>query len=41
MSEAAWQQTGRDVDELAQRLADDFLRQALDLVGLKSPERGA
>jgi phosphoglucomutase/phosphomannomutase len=30
---AAWRQACRDVDDLARRLADDFLRKALELVG--------
>jgi phosphoglucomutase/phosphomannomutase len=35
---AAWQHTCREVDELTRRLAVDFLRQALALVGLEVDE---
>jgi phosphoglucomutase/phosphomannomutase len=37
---AQWQRTKREVDELARRLADDFLRKALGTVGLKPPQKG-
>jgi phosphoglucomutase/phosphomannomutase len=39
-SEEAWRQNCREVDELMKQLADDFLRQALELAGLKAPDPG-
>ncbi len=36
---AEWERTRRETDELARKLADDFLRLALGTVGLKPPER--
>ncbi len=33
----AWQRSCREVDNLAQRLADDFVRKALSLIGMKPP----
>jgi phosphoglucomutase/phosphomannomutase len=35
-----WQHTCRDVDELAKRLGDDFVRQALALIGLDPSAAG-
>jgi phosphoglucomutase len=40
LSAAAWQQVCREVDELAARLADDFLRQALARIDLTPAEAG-
>jgi phosphoglucomutase len=39
-SVADWQRTCRDVDELAKRLADDFLRMALARIGMSPAEAG-
>lgn len=36
-SDSAWSRTCREVDELAQRVAADFVRQALALAGLPAP----
>ena len=37
----AWERTRREMDELARRLADDFLRLALGTVGLEPPGKSA
>jgi phosphoglucomutase/phosphomannomutase len=37
-SAEAWQQTIREVDEQAKRMADDFLHKALGLVGMTPPK---
>jgi phosphoglucomutase len=39
-SVALWQRTCRDVDELANRLARDFLQKALALIGMSPAEAG-
>ena len=35
-----WRQTCQEVDELAQRLGDDFVRQALALIGMDPSAAG-
>jgi phosphoglucomutase/phosphomannomutase len=39
-SAADWQQTRREVDELAERLTADFLAKALGLIGMNAAEAG-
>jgi phosphoglucomutase/phosphomannomutase len=39
-STAAWQQTCREVDELAKRLGNDFLKMILGLIGMDPTEAG-